>query len=103
MPVLNSLLESQFFLVAEREIPGPPGRNHNPVRDGFPQFGASRAAVLRDREGVAQSGRAARDHGATDPDQPLGPGVQNLPVFELDSFPDTLAGPGSLLHRVLRH
>ncbi len=55
--------------------------------------------LLRDREGVTQSGWTAGDHRTADPDQPLNFQVQDFFVFKVDSTADVLLYAGLLPYR----
>ena len=91
------LLEAELFLEAECEVPRSPGRNHDAVGDRLPHFGWRGTGVLRDREGVTQSGGTASDYRAACPDQSLRFRVQNLFILKVDPVPDVLGFADALL------
>jgi hypothetical protein len=71
------------------KILGAAGRGDHPVGHGLLQLRFRCPGVLRDREVLLQSGRAADRHGAADPDQLAGLHVKHLGVLEVENlFPD---------------
>jgi hypothetical protein len=98
MPIKNTLFKSQFFFEAQCEISGSPGRHHDPVGNSFPHLSGSGSTLLRDREGIAQSGGATGDYGAGCTNHPLGFCVKNLLVPKVNSFPNILSSLGLSFH-----
>ncbi len=84
--VPRSVAEFQLPGKIQDKILGPPRRCDNPVGEGFLQFGVRCAGFLRAREVLLQSGGAPHRHGAADPDQLPGPGVEHLLVLEVENL-----------------
>ena len=78
--------EWELIFQGEYEIFCPAGRGNHAVGQGFPQFGAGGACFLRGREVFLQSGGAPDRHGAADPDQLPGPGIQHFLVGEIQDL-----------------
>lgn len=82
----NFLLDPQFILEAENEVPSPAGGRDDPVGQSFLQFGRSGACILRDREVVAQSAGTGDRHRAGHLDQPPCLCIQDFLVLEIDLY-----------------
>ncbi len=85
-------LKSQLLKHADCKVFSPPGRCYDPVGHSLFQFGLSCPCLLRDREVLFKSGGAAYCHGAADPDQLAGFGIQHFFKVIIEDFIADLHG-----------
>lgn len=90
--LLSLRLEFQLVRHVQYKILCPAGRGDHPVGKGFFQFGFGCTGLLRAREVFFQSGGTADRHGAADPDQLPGTGIQNLFILEIKNLLANLHG-----------